>query len=114
MGTLQRQGGAVGGARAFQTIRDQLNAHLVPLTEQTTSQRADRDSRAADLRDALRLGPATAAELAARSGIDSKRIGGILSNDVAAGRILTQRDARTPNRTLVYTLASQRSAGARS
>lgn len=103
----QRQGGAVG---AFDNLVRLLSISAVQLDEETATQRQNRDSRAADLRDALRVGPGSAAELAARSGIDAKRIGGILWHDVAAGRVLAKPDPRAPNRTLVYALAPRTGA----
>jgi hypothetical protein len=109
MGTLQRQGGAVAGVGAFHYIVCALKTQTIQLNE-TTSQRLDRDSRAAALRDALRaIGPASAGELAERTGISSKRIGGILSHDVAAGRVVAWRDKRTRDHApLTYALAPRR------
>lgn len=105
-------GRAMPGAGAFHALAALLCAHAVPFNEETMSQRLARDSRAADLRDALRaLGRASASELADVSGIASKRIGGILSHDVMAGRVLAQRDPRAPNRTLVYELAPRGDGG---
>jgi hypothetical protein len=108
MAKHQRQGGAMPGAGAFAVLSDLLRSHAVAFNAETTSQRKDRDSRAAALRSALQLGPANAAELAHRSGIAPKRIGGILSNDLATGRVLTQRDPRAGNRTVIYALAPRR------
>jgi hypothetical protein len=104
--------GAVPGARVFSHLVSQLRA-LVVAFEPPVPEHALREERLDELREALRrYGPATAAELAARTGIPSQRIGGLLAPDVAAERVRSERDERTARHShhpcLRYTLLARR------
>jgi hypothetical protein len=104
-------GATAPGAAAFAQLASKLCAQVVQL-DSPEMLHAQRDARARQLRDSLRkTGPATAAELGVRTGIPSNRIGGILSHEIDAGRVIVWRDERATRHahhpSLVYAYAQQ-------
>jgi hypothetical protein len=103
MGTLN----SAPGRRAFETLGFLLREHVVTLNDRPVGQATKNEGIGADLRERLRHdGPSSAAALGAATGLDSKRIGPLLSHDIHRGRVIVYRDARGPKpRLLVYALA---------
>lgn len=112
MTSTQSTSHAVPGARVFSHLVGTLRDNLVVIVPPPATPQG-RESLAQQLRDSLhRDGPATAAELALRTGISPRRVSGLLANDLALGRVLSERDESTGRHShhacLRYTLAACR------
>jgi hypothetical protein len=103
MGTLD----SAPGRRAFETLGFLLREHVVTLHDKPVAQATKNEGIGAELRARLRDdGPSSAAALGAATGLDSKRIGPLLSYDIHRGRVIVYHDARRAKpRSLLYALA---------